>query len=170
MLVPGLALTGIGAGFFYPSITTAAVTMLDASRSSLAGGITYMFQIAGGADRARADDRAVREPLGGPGGERGEQGRLADDRRPGRGHPRLPRRHRTGDAAFNQFDTSVADKVLDVVKDSFVGGIQLSLRVVAAIALIGLVIAILGVRPKSTAPEPAKAEPADGTAPEPASA
>ena len=48
-LVPGLALTGVGAGFFYPSITTAAVTMLDASRSSLAGGITYMFQIAGGA-------------------------------------------------------------------------------------------------------------------------
>ena len=57
-----------------------------------------------------------------------------------------------------------------MVKDSFVGGIQLSLRVVAAIALIGLVIAILGVRPKSTAPEPAKAEPGDGTAPEPASA
>ena len=49
VLVPGLVLTGIGAGFFYPSITTAAVTMLDASRSSLAGGITYMFQIAGGA-------------------------------------------------------------------------------------------------------------------------
>jgi len=48
-LIPGLALTGIGAGLFYPSITTAAVTALDAARSSLAGGITYMFQIAGGA-------------------------------------------------------------------------------------------------------------------------
>ena len=48
-LVPGLAVTGIGAGLFYPSITTAAVTMLDQARSSLAGGITYMFQIAGGA-------------------------------------------------------------------------------------------------------------------------
>ena len=59
-----------------------------------------------------------------------------------------------GNAAFEQFDTSVADKVLDVVKDSFVGGIQLSLRVVAAIALVGLVIAIIGVRPKPS-PEPA---------------
>ena len=48
-LIPGLALTGIGAGLFYPSITTAAVTALDAARSSFAGGITYMFQIAGGA-------------------------------------------------------------------------------------------------------------------------
>ena len=33
---------------FYPSVTTAAVTALDAARSSLAGGIVYMFQIAGG--------------------------------------------------------------------------------------------------------------------------
>ena len=48
-LVPGLLATGIGAGLFYPTITTAAVGMLDASRSSLAGGIAYMFQVAGGA-------------------------------------------------------------------------------------------------------------------------
>ena len=48
-LVPGLAVTGIGVGLFYPSITTAAVTALDQARSSLAGGLIYMFQIAGGA-------------------------------------------------------------------------------------------------------------------------
>ena len=43
-----------------------------------------------------------------------------------------------------------------MVKDSFVGGVQLSLRVVAAIALVGLVIAIIGrQRPKPQAPEPA---------------
>ena len=71
MLIPGLVLVGIGAGFFYPSITTAAVTMLDASRSSLAGGITYMFQIAGGAIGLGLDDRAVHEPLRGPGRQRG---------------------------------------------------------------------------------------------------
>ena len=33
---------------FYSSVTTAGVTALDPSRSSLAGGIVYMFQIAGG--------------------------------------------------------------------------------------------------------------------------
>jgi hypothetical protein len=48
-LVPGMVVLGIGIGLFYSSITTAAVTALDPSRSSLAGGIVYMFQIAGGA-------------------------------------------------------------------------------------------------------------------------
>jgi MFS family permease len=48
-LVPGLAITGLGVGLFYPSITTAAVTALDEARASLAGGLVYMFQIAGGA-------------------------------------------------------------------------------------------------------------------------
>jgi len=70
---------------------------------------------------------------------------------------------------FTYFPTKES-LVLDVVKDSFVSGVQLSLRVVAAIALIGLIIAIRGVHPKATAPEPAKPEPADGTAPEPAAA
>jgi len=47
-LVPGMVVFGIGVGLFYSSVTTAAVTALDSSRSSLAGGIVYMFQIAGG--------------------------------------------------------------------------------------------------------------------------
>lgn len=48
-LVPGMIVLGVGVGLFYSSITTAAVTALDPSRSSLAGGIVYMCQIAGGA-------------------------------------------------------------------------------------------------------------------------
>ncbi len=47
-LIPGMIVLGIGVGLFYSSVTTAAVTALDASRGSLAGGIIYMFQIAGG--------------------------------------------------------------------------------------------------------------------------
>ena len=47
-LVPGMVVMGIGVGLFYSSITTAAVTALDPSRSSLAGAIVYMFQVAGG--------------------------------------------------------------------------------------------------------------------------
>jgi MFS family permease len=47
-LVPGMAVLGVGVGLFYSSITTAAVTALDPSRASLAGGIAYMFQIGGG--------------------------------------------------------------------------------------------------------------------------
>jgi len=48
-LVPGMVVLGVGVGLFYSSITTAAITALDPSRSSLAGGIVYMCQIAGGA-------------------------------------------------------------------------------------------------------------------------
>jgi len=39
---------GVGVGCFYPTATTAGVTSVDQSQTSLAGGIVYMFQIAGG--------------------------------------------------------------------------------------------------------------------------
>jgi EmrB/QacA subfamily drug resistance transporter len=47
-LIPGLAVTGLGVGLFYPAATTAGVTSVDESRRSLAGAIVYMFQVAGG--------------------------------------------------------------------------------------------------------------------------
>ncbi len=48
-LVPGMFVLGIGIGAFYPTATTAGVTSVNESQSSLAGGILYMCQIAGGA-------------------------------------------------------------------------------------------------------------------------
>ena len=48
-LALGMAVLGVGVGLFYSSITTVAVTALAPSESSLAGGIIYMCQIAGGA-------------------------------------------------------------------------------------------------------------------------
>ena len=45
-LVPGMVVTGIGVGLFYSSITTAAVTALDPSRSSLAG--RHRLHVPGG--------------------------------------------------------------------------------------------------------------------------
>jgi EmrB/QacA subfamily drug resistance transporter len=47
-LVPGMIVLGLGVGSFYPTATTAGVTSVDDSQTSLAGGIVYMFQIAGG--------------------------------------------------------------------------------------------------------------------------
>jgi EmrB/QacA subfamily drug resistance transporter len=47
-LVAGMIVLGIGIGTFYPTATTAGVTSVDESQTSLAGGIIYMFQIAGG--------------------------------------------------------------------------------------------------------------------------
>ena len=65
-LVPGMVVTGAGIGLFYSAITTAAVTAVDPSRSSLAGGIVYMFQVAGGSVGSRADDDGVHHRLPGP--------------------------------------------------------------------------------------------------------
>ncbi|WP_444904478.1 MFS transporter [Microbulbifer sp. DLAB2-AF] len=48
-LIPGLLVLGAGVGFFFSTVTTVAVTIVARNRSSLAGGIIYMFQIAGGA-------------------------------------------------------------------------------------------------------------------------
>lgn len=48
-LVVGMLILGLGIGSFYPTATTAGVTSVDESQSSLAGGILYMCQIAGGA-------------------------------------------------------------------------------------------------------------------------
>ena len=47
-LIVGMVVLGIGIGSFYPTATTAGVTSVDSSQTSLAGGIVYMFQIAGG--------------------------------------------------------------------------------------------------------------------------
>jgi len=47
-IVPGMVVLGIGIGLFYSSITTAGITAVDDSRSSLASAIIYMAQIAGG--------------------------------------------------------------------------------------------------------------------------
>jgi EmrB/QacA subfamily drug resistance transporter len=47
-LVVGMLVLGVGIGSFYPTATTAGVTSVDESQTSLAGGIVYMFQIAGG--------------------------------------------------------------------------------------------------------------------------
>jgi EmrB/QacA subfamily drug resistance transporter len=47
-LIAGMIVLGIGIGSFYPTATTAGVTSVDESQTSLAGGIVYMFQIAGG--------------------------------------------------------------------------------------------------------------------------
>jgi EmrB/QacA subfamily drug resistance transporter len=47
-LIVGMVVLGLGIGSFYPTATTAGVTSVDDSQTSLAGGIVYMFQIAGG--------------------------------------------------------------------------------------------------------------------------
>ncbi len=47
-LVPGLIVLGISYGLFFATLTTAAITTLDASQTGVGGGILYMSQLVGG--------------------------------------------------------------------------------------------------------------------------
>jgi EmrB/QacA subfamily drug resistance transporter len=47
--VPGLVLIGAGVGVFFSSVTNAALTSLDPSRTGVGSGLTFMFQLVSGA-------------------------------------------------------------------------------------------------------------------------
>jgi predicted MFS family arabinose efflux permease len=140
-LVPGMVVTGLGVGLFYSSITTAGVTALDPSRSSLAGGIVYMFQVAGGSvglgltttvfttaseDKLQAASTGLRES-----DIQDVQGVLAG----------------TDSAAqvIERLGGSAADRLLELVREAFVSGLTWSFRLVALLALAGLLVSIFFV-------------------------
>jgi dipeptide/tripeptide permease len=149
VLVPGLLVTGLGVGLFYPSITTAAVTALDPARSSLAGGIVYMFQIAGGAIglglttaifTTRSEDKLAAEAA--------EAGSDLTAHQTAVLHGDLAGTDAAA-AALAQLPANAADEIRRIVGESFVLGVQTSFRVISAIALAGLLLAIFFVRPDS---------------------
>jgi hypothetical protein len=51
----------------------------------------------------------------------------------------------SGKEALSLFGSNAAERVLEIVRDSFVVGIQTGFRVVAAVALAGFVVAVLFV-------------------------
>ena len=159
-LVPGMVVTGLGVALFYSSITTAAVTALDPSRASLASGIVYMFQIAGGSvglglttmifttasedrlqrDAASLSDRDVSEVQGVLAGTESAAEVIA----------------RQGSAA--------AERLIETVRDAFAAGLSWSFRLVAVLALLGVIVSLLFVggslfgrrrTDPATAPDPA---------------
>lgn len=106
VLIPGMVLLGVGVGLFYSAITTTAIGALDESRASLAGGILYMFQVAGGAIGLGIATTIVSTAAG--------------------------REAEAGGSAGA----------------AFVDGLQTTLRVSAALALAGLLVAIFFVKPR----------------------
>jgi EmrB/QacA subfamily drug resistance transporter len=142
-LVPGMVVTGIGVGLFYSSITTAAVTALDPSRSSLAGGIVYMCQIAGGSIGlgltttvfTTASEDSLQADLAGTRLSGAEVDSL---------HGALAG---TGSATelLDRFPSATADRLVELVREAFASGMQWGFRLVALLALAGLVVSVLWV-------------------------
>lgn len=142
-LVPGMAVVGLGVGLFYSSVTTAGVTALDPSRSSLAGGIVYMFQIAGGAIGLGLTTTVFTSA---------SQSTLADTVRT-TGIARIPdaQLHAvhgilagtdSARRALAQFGPEVARQLRRLVRDAFVAGFQDAFRLDSALALGGLAITL----------------------------
>ena len=140
-LVPGMVVTGLGVGLFYSSITTAAVTALDPSRSSLAGGIVYMFQVAGGSVglgltttvfTTASQDRLQRDATGLSEEEIGQvQGVLAGT-------------ESAAEVVARQGERA-AERLVELVREAFVAGLSWSFRLVAVLALAGLLVSLLFV-------------------------
>lgn len=144
-LIAGLAVTGIGAGFFYSAVTTAGVTALDPSRASLAGGLIYMFQIAGGAiglgitttiftlssENELADKAA-------------DQGVHLSDHQVAVMHGLLAGTDASTDA-LHQLSASAQSTVTTIVRESFATGIQAGFRFVAIAAVLGFLISLFFV-------------------------
>ena len=161
-LIAGLAVTGIGAGFFYSSVTTAGVTALDPSRASLAGGLIYMFQIAGGAiglgitttiftltSENELADKA------------GAAGTNLTDHQTAVLHGVLAGTD-SGTAALHQLSSSAQATITGIVRESFATGIQAGFRFVAIAAVLGFLISLffIGGRllpQRAHAPEQARA-------------
>lgn len=144
-LVPGLFVIGTGIGLFYPSVTTAAVTALDPSRSSLAGGLVYMCQIGGGAIGLGIATTVFTSSSE---NEVAEKAADAGTKLTGHQEAVLQGDLAGTDAAqeaLAQLPPAAMDRITEVVRESFVYGIQVSFRVVAALAVLGMIVALLFV-------------------------
>ena len=140
-----MVVLGVGVGLFYSTVTTAGVTALDPSRSSLAGGILYMFQIAGGAvglgltttvfllgTNAGLADGAAQLGVSITGAEQSAiRGVVAG----------------TDSSAqvLAQYPGQVGDQLVEVVRDSFTSGLRWALLLDAVLAVGGVLVVLFGV-------------------------
>jgi MFS family permease len=144
-LVSGLAITGAGAGFFYPSVTTAGVTALDPSRTSLAGGLIYMFQIAGGAIGLGITTTIFTLSSENELADKADAaGTHLTDHQTAVLHGVLAGTDSSA-AALHQLSASAQSTILGIVRESFATGVQAGFRFVTVAAVLGLVISLFFV-------------------------
>jgi EmrB/QacA subfamily drug resistance transporter len=141
-MVPGFVVAGIGVGLFYSTVTTVAVTALDQSRASLAGGVIYMFQVAGGSVGLGLTTTVfTASALNHVRADRLADG-LTDDQV-----------HAVGNvlsgAESGQRLTAalpqMAGEIEQLARDAFTSGVHTALRVDAALAAAGFVIVLFFV-------------------------
>ena len=145
-LVPGLVVTGTGVGLFYPSVTTLAVTSLDPSRASLAGGLIYMAQVAGGAlglglatsiftirsEHVLSEDAA-------------DAGTKLTSHQEAVLHGDLAGTDQSA-SALMELPGRVMNEIIQIVADSFASGINLTFFVVGGVAVCGFLLVVFRIK------------------------
>jgi len=141
-LVPGMVLLGIGLGLFYSSATTAGVTAVGPARSSLAGGLVYMFQIAGGSVglglTTTVFTAGIHSSLA------ADAGAGVPDRSQNAVHGILAGTE-SAKQALADFTTKSADQVMQIVREAFAAGFHGALLLDASLAFVGFLIAVFFV-------------------------
>ncbi len=144
-LIPGMVVMGLGMGLFLSSNVTAGVGSLDPSRSSLAGGLLFMFQIAGGAlglgvtttlfvssSRSTLQCDLTEKGLNLSGEELGmAEGLLSGTE--------------SSATLLNQIGYENADKIRSAVSDAFLSGVKSGFLLDSLLALLGFVIVVMYV-------------------------
>ncbi len=142
-LIPGLLLIGVGCGMFYPSMTTAAVDSVGTERASLAGGVVYMFQIAGGAVglglsttifTSASESKLASDVLA-------ETNVTLTSHEQAVLHGDLAGTDAAA-AALQQLPAEAIETIQGIVQDSFASGVHTAFVVVAAIAVAGFLAAV----------------------------
>ncbi len=156
LLALGMVLFGVGVGLFFSSATTAGVTALDPAHASLAGGVLYMFQVAGGSiglglttaiftatAQAKVHSTAIADVLNN-GQEHAVNGILAGTNNAHQLLAQFPHQR--------VLLTSIA-------RNAFVDGIQVAFIVAAALAAVAFVIAVVFIKGRPRLHAAAAAEP-----------
>lgn len=142
LLVAALVVMGLALGLFYSSVTTAGVSSVAAERTSLAGGLIYMFQIGGGAVGlgltttvvTLTSDASLAETIRALGADVSSAQRMAM-------HGVLAGTE-TARQVLAQFPVETARSILLAANDAFVQGLHNGFLLDAALALVGLIVTV----------------------------
>lgn len=143
LLVAGMILMGVGLGMFYSSVTTAGISSVNPERTSLAGGLIYMFQIAGGAVGLGLTTTVV--TLTADGFLKGEIAKLGVSVTDAQ---RLAMQGvlagtETAQEILKQFSPEVGERIIAAANDAFVAGLRNGFWLDGALAFAGFVVAVL---------------------------
>ncbi|HET9172918.1 MAG TPA: MFS transporter [Actinospica sp.] len=156
-LIPGLIVSGVGAGFVNPPLASTAIGVVEPERAGMASGINSTFRQVGLATsiaalgsifttalRNQLGDALASTPLA------GRAGQIVDAVRQGQSGP--------GGAS----SPALRAEVQAAIRSSFTGALNDLLLVTAVLALVGGVLAASLIRKKDfIAREPARAAPAE---------